>query len=64
MEMTMDNSQSIEISWQHELLNYIDDDFEKQVLKIAMEERSPEDILRNIKEILREKLYEDQKSEN
>ena len=48
----------------NELLDYIDDDFEKQVLKVAMEERSPEDILRSVKEILREKIYEDKKAEN
>ena len=53
-----------EATWQDELLDYIDDDFEKQVLKIAMDNMNPEGILLSVKEILRENLYEDQKPEN
>jgi len=60
----MENGKPTEISWQDELLDYIDDDFEKQVLKVAIENLNPESILRNVKEILREKLYEDKKAEN
>ena len=60
----MRNGKQTEISWKDELLDYIDDDFEKQVLNAAIDELNPEGILRSVKEIIREKLYEDQKSEN
>lgn len=57
----MVNEKPNEATLQDELLDYIDDDFEKQVLKIAMDNMNPEGILLSVKEILRENLYEDQK---
>lgn len=59
----MEKKESVETSWQNELLDYIDDDFEKQVLKVAIKELTPEGILQSVKEIIREKLHEDNKSE-
>ena len=61
---TMDINCTTEPSWQDELLDFIDDDFEKQVLTVAIEKGNPESILQSVKEILREKLHEDKKSED
>jgi len=60
----MENEQPTETSWQDELLDYIDDDFEKKVLNVAMKEKNPGDILLSVKEIIREKLHEDKKLED
>ena len=60
----MKNGKSSETSWRNELMDYMDDDFEKQVLKVAIDEIDPERILQSVKEIIREKLYEDKKSED
>ena len=53
----------MKFSFQDELLQFVDDDFEKRVLQITFEEISPDTILQRIKEIIREKLNEDKKSE-
>lgn len=60
----MEKGEQTEISWQDELLDYVDDSFEKQVLNVAIDELNPEGILRSVKELIREKLYEDQKPGN
>jgi len=59
----MENSKSEKTSWQNELMDFIDDGFEKEVLKVAIKELNPEGILLSVKEIVREKLHEDKKSE-
>lgn len=51
-------------SWWNELMDYLHDDFERQVLKVAIDEMNPEGILQSVKEIIREKLHEDKKSED
>jgi hypothetical protein len=51
-------------TWKDDLLDYIDDDFERLVLKIALDDPNPDGILLRVKEILREKLYENQKPKN
>ena len=60
----MEKVKLTEPSWQDELLDYIEDDFEKQVLNVAIDELNPEGILESVKEIIREKLHEDKKSED
>jgi len=60
----MDINNTTKPSWQDELLEFIEDDFEKQVLAVAMDKMNPESILQSVKEILREKLHEDKKSED
>jgi len=60
----MDINNTTKPSWQDELLEFIEDDFEKQVLTVAMDKMNPESILQSVKEILREKLHEDKKSED
>ncbi len=60
----MEKGKPSETSWRNELMDYIHDDFEKQVLKVAIDEIDPEEILQSVKEIIREKLHEDKKSEN
>ena len=44
----MENWEQNEISWQDELLDYVDDSFEKQVLYVAINELDPEGILRSV----------------
>ena len=60
----MEKGKPPETSWRNELMDYLHDDFEKQVLKVAIDEMNPEGILQSIKEIIREKLHEDKKSED
>ena len=60
----MQDKETTENSWQHDLMDHIDNDFEKQVLKVAIAEMNPEGILQSVKEIIREKLHEDKKSED
>ena len=50
----MKNEETTENSWQHDLMDHIDNDFEKQVLKVAIAEMNPEGILQSVKEIIRE----------
>jgi len=54
----------MKFSFQDELFQFIDDDFEKQVLQVSIEETDPDTILKKIKEIIREKLNENKKSKN
>lgn len=54
----------MKVPWQEELLKYVNDDFENEVLKITMEELNPDRILQRVKELIREKLHEDKKPEN
>ncbi|MGV7223185.1 MAG: hypothetical protein ACQ9MH_16850 [Nitrospinales bacterium] len=60
----MPNKGPFEISWQNELYEFIDDEFEKQVLAAAIREMNPDSILQNVREIIRDKLHEDTKSED
>ena len=64
LERIMEKGKPSETSWRNELMDYIHDDFEKQVLKIAIDEMNPEGILQSAKEIIREKLHEDKKYED
>jgi len=43
-------------------MDFIDDDFEKEVLEIAIKETNPERILQSVKEIIRERLHEDKET--
>ena len=54
----------MKFSFQDELFQFIDDDFEKQVLQVSIRETNPDTILIKIKEIIREKLDENKKSKN
>jgi len=45
-------------------MDFIDDDFEKEVLKVAIKEANQEGILLSVKEMVREKLHEDKKSDD
>jgi hypothetical protein len=60
----MEKGKLTETSWQNELMDYIHDDFENQILKIAIDKIDPEGILQSVKEIIKEKLHEDKKSED
>ena len=60
----MQNNKSKENSWRDELMDFIDDGFEREVLKIAIKEPNPERILLSVKEMVREKLHEDKKSDD
>ncbi len=53
----------MKFSFQDELFQFIDNDFEKRILKISIEETNPDTILQKIKEIIREKLNENKNSE-
>lgn len=60
----MKDSEIFDIQWQNELYEFIDDEFEKQVLAVAIKEMNPDSILQRVREIIRDKLHEDTKSEN
>jgi 5,10-methenyltetrahydromethanopterin hydrogenase len=60
----MTNPEPFDVPWQNELYEFIDDEFEKQVLAVAIREMNPESILQNVREIIREKLHEDTESED
>jgi len=60
----MKDSEPFDIQWQNELYKFIDDEFEKQVLVSAIKKMNPDAVLQCVREIIREKLHEDSKSEN
>ena len=60
----MKDSEPFDIQWQNELYEFIDDEFEKQVLAVAIKEMNPDAILQSVREIIRDKLHEDKKFEN
>lgn len=60
----MTDTEPFDVPWQNELFEFIDDEFEKQVLAIAIREMNPDSILQNVREIIREKLHEDTESKN
>jgi len=60
----VEKSYSVEDSLKRELLDFIEDDFEKKVLTVAINEPNPEEILKAVKELIREKLRENKESED
>ena len=60
----MAEAQPPELQWQHELFEYITDDFEKKVLEVAIKEKNPEGILQYVREIIRVNLHEDKKADD
>jgi len=48
----------MKFSYQDELYQFIDNEFERKVLQTSIEEMNPDSILQKIKEIIREKLNE------
>jgi len=60
----MKDSGPFDIQWQNELYEFIDDDFEKHVLAVAIKKMNPDAILQDVREVIRDKLHEDTKSEN
>jgi len=57
----MENDKSKETSWQDELMGFVNDEFEQEVLKVAIKEQDPEGILLRVKENIRERLHENKK---
>jgi len=60
----MKDSEPFDIQWQNELYEFIDDEFEKQVLAVVIKEMNPDAILQGVREIIRDKLHENTESEN
>lgn len=60
----MENDKSKKTSWQDKLMEFVNDEFEQEVLEIAIKEQDPEGILLRVEKNIRERLDEDKKTDD